>query len=135
MISIASVSTAADRPRSPEHRADPRDELLGAERLRQIIIRAGVEAGHAIGRRGSCGEHDHGYGASLSHLSKHLEPVEPRHHDIEKNKCVFTANRSREPSPPVVNRLESKSLLCEIFAHELTQFNVIVDQEDRGGGR
>jgi hypothetical protein len=74
---------AAVVPRAPQQRVDARDELLGREGLREVIVRPRPEGLRLVGELALGGEHDHRHGTDGAHVLEDLKPVEPRHHKVE----------------------------------------------------
>ena len=67
-----------------QQRAHPREQFLEGERLGQVVVGAGVEAGDPLGHRIAGGQHQDGQVvAGAAELTAHLEPVQPRHHHVE----------------------------------------------------
>jgi hypothetical protein len=70
----------------PQPGPDPLDELVEVGRLDDVVVGAGGEARHHGLGAGPGGEHhDHGLGegAAGANPAADLEPVHPRHHDVE----------------------------------------------------
>ena len=107
-----------------------REEFGGPERLGQIVIRAGVEAGDAVVLRGACGEHDDGDAAALPHKAEKLKAVKVGKHDVQKDQIVSAGERAGEALAAVVRRLEPKAALGKQLGQKLTQLSVVVDEED-----
>ena len=68
-----------------QHRADARRELVGVERLGDVVVGAEVEAlglvrGRALGR-----QQDDRDGAALAQLAHDLDAVEVGHDDVEQD--------------------------------------------------
>ena len=82
------VGEAEDLLRARRHPAQKRpqagEQLLERERLREVVVRAGVEAGDAALHLGAGGQHQHGHAVSLSaDPAAHLQAVDARHQDVE----------------------------------------------------
>ena len=64
----------------PEERAHARHQLLGAERLHHVVVRAHLQAHDAVGLVPARGEHDHGHvlrPAVAAHLRAEASPSRP----------------------------------------------------------
>ena len=85
----AQVGEAEHRPRllglgAAQERAQPREELLEVVRLREIVVRAGVEPFHPVAHGVACGEQEDRDPVSLpAQAARHVQPVEPGHHHVE----------------------------------------------------
>ena len=101
-----------------QQRADAGQQLAGIKRLCQIIIRPGVQPGHAVHEIGLRRQHQDGHGMVLrAQAAGDGAAVEPRHHDIEDHKivdvrfCIFQAGQasfavSTEKPPARQQRLQ-----------------------------
>ena len=70
-----------------QQRAQARLQLAQGERLDEVVVGAGVEALDAIVDRVARGEHQHGRPVTgLPQAPADLEPVEPRHRDVEDDR-------------------------------------------------
>jgi hypothetical protein len=73
---------ALEALRPAQHGADARGELLRFERLRDVVVGSGLEAGdHVEAVRASC-HHDDRYVAARSKSPTHLETVEVGKHHV-----------------------------------------------------
>ena len=59
----------------PQRHADARQQLLGAERLRHVVVGAGVERADLVGLRAARREHDDRRRAAVSQQPAHLDAV------------------------------------------------------------
>ena len=64
--------------RAPQHGTDPRDQLLGLERLGQVVVGTGVQPGDPIRPRRPRREHDDRHRAPPADLAQHLEALQAR---------------------------------------------------------
>ena len=75
--------------RPAQKRADARQQFFEGERLDQVVVGAGVQAGHLVRRRVPRRQHEHGQGhALLTQLPAEREPVHAREHDVEDQEVV-----------------------------------------------
>src|SRR5919197_121565 len=70
------------RPAAAQPRIDPRQELLTAEGLRDVVVRAGAKAPDLVELLGAGGQHQHRDVAQLPDALEHLPPVQARHRDV-----------------------------------------------------
>ena len=83
-VSDASACPAVGRLGAAQQRAQPGQQLLEGERLDQVVVGAGVEAGHAVGDRVAGGEHQDRHVVAVGAQSPaRLEAADPRHHHVE----------------------------------------------------
>jgi hypothetical protein len=80
----------AVRLRAAQQRAHARGQLGHGERLHHVIVRAEVEAPHAVVHRVARGEHEHRHGAvflrrAAAQAAQHLETVHLRQPDVENH--------------------------------------------------
>ena len=66
-----------------QQRSDTSGELLGFERLGDVVVSAGFEAGHNVVGIGTSRDHDDRHCARLSQLATVLEPVDSRQHYVD----------------------------------------------------
>ena len=72
-----------------DERAHPRQHLLDVERLRDVIVGAGVDPLHLVRPAVARGQKQHRHGAPVAApLLEHGEPVEPRQADVEHDRVV-----------------------------------------------
>ena len=70
-----------------QERPEPREQLLERERLREVVVRASVEACDAALHLGAGGQHQHGHAVPLSaDAAADLQPVDAWHQDIEDHR-------------------------------------------------
>ena len=117
--------------RAAEHGPDPGHQLFRPERLGQIIVGPRVQTGHAVclGRAGR--QHDHRDLALAPDQSEQLETVEPRHHHVQEQQVVLSAQGTGQSPAPVVHGLEPNIPAGEKLLEELAQFDVVVHEQDR----
>jgi hypothetical protein len=61
-------------------------QFLGAEWLDQVIVRAGIQTGHAVFHLAFGGEHEHRHGIGQpAQFRADFVAVELRHHDVEQD--------------------------------------------------
>jgi hypothetical protein len=77
--------------------AEPCEELVERERLREVVVCAGIEARHAVTDGVSGGQHQHRRPDLLpSELAARLEAVDPGQHDVEHDRVVLRGERHPE---------------------------------------
>src|ERR1700730_9712413 len=68
---------------SPKDSTDAREELIGIERLDQIVIRTFVQSFNSIATMGPSRQHDDRHGTMTTDLVQQSEAIDMRQHDIK----------------------------------------------------
>jgi len=82
-----------------QDRGDPEHELLRAERLREVIVRAEFQSADAVGFVLACGQHQDRHAGRVRILPQASEDVEAAHpgeHQVEHDESWALAFRERE---------------------------------------
>ena len=87
--------------------------------LGKIIIGPGIETGHAICLGRASREHDHRDLALAPNQPEQLETIEPRHHHVQKQQVVLSAQCPGQSPAPVIHGLEPDIPAGEKFLEEL----------------
>src|SRR5690606_20738606 len=107
------------------------DELIRAERLRQVVVRTALhrldgELGAAVR-----GHHDdHAGAAAAAILLEELEAAEPRHAEVAQHDVGLELERTREALLAVARRLHLVALLRQDGRHGLPQAWFVVDDQN-----
>jgi hypothetical protein len=67
----------------PQHGPDAGDKLAGAERLGHVVVGADRQPDHEVGLVVTGGQHDDRHPPVGLDAPAHLQPVEPRQHEVE----------------------------------------------------
>jgi hypothetical protein len=81
--------------------AEPGENFFKIERLDDVIVRAGVEAFHAVARLVARGEHEHGRFFGFAQALQNFPAVHARQHHVEHDGVVVRAFGVEEPSSPL----------------------------------
>ena len=114
---------------------DPGDELLGLERLDDVVVGAGLQADHDVDGVALGGEHDDGYAGLRADLLADVDAVLAGQHQVEQHHVgpVVVERLQREVAaghhPPV------EPLLAQHDREHLRQRGVVVHDEDATLGR
>jgi hypothetical protein len=127
-------------PASPHDRADARDQLADAERLRQIIVGAALEAEHLVGLAVARGQHQdrrllvRTLGA---HGAAQTDPVETGQHHIQDQQIESGRARPIERLASVTRLVDIESRQLEMQPQQLANRVFVFHDEDAaaGGGR
>ena len=120
-----------DAGRAPDDRPDAGRQLVGVERLGDVVVGAEVEALRLVGGRALGREEDHRHRALLAELAHDLDPVEVRHDDVEEDDVgadllglgegVLAAGRGDDP----------EALLAQRDGDELRDPGLVIGDEDQ----
>src|SRR5207247_8909650 len=105
------------RAGTPQHRANPRQELAQAEGLGHVVIGAQLQSLDAIGFLAAGGQHDDGNVEPLgAQLAADVPAAHARHHDVEKEQVRRLRQREGEAAPAIAGgarliALEAKVVL------------------------
>ena len=129
-LSLDRVVVALD----PEERADAREELVAVERLRDEVVRAGLDRSPLLGsfaRR----EHDHRQNCGLlprTQLPADGVAVEPGHHHVEQHEVRGSRESELEGAVAVHRRDDVVAVRLEHGLEESHVLGNVVDDEDSG---
>ena len=130
MSSKARIAGARLRARrAAEDGADARRELVGVERLGDVVVGAEVEALGLVGRRALGREQDDGDGTSLAQLAHDLDAVEIGHDDVEQDDVRPDLLGLLERLFAAVRGDDAEALLAEGDRDELGDPRLVVGDE------
>ena len=116
-----------------QNRLDPGDQLLRAERLGQVIVRADFESGHDVALLGFRGQHDdrHSSGPRIAaEAAADRQAVDTGQHQIEQNQIRFEFGRLSQRSLAGVAKLDPvESLFVQVVADQLLNRFLILDYQ------
>ena len=116
---------------APQQRAQAREQLAQGERLDQVVVGAGIEAGDAVVDRVARGEHeDRRAVAGLAHAPAHLEAVDVRHGDVEHDGVDLLAGDAVERLAAVLGEGHVVALEGQRPLHRRAQRRLVVDHQD-----
>jgi len=131
------ILVEAARSGPAEHRADAAAQLGEAERLRHIVIGAGLQAEYGVGLAVARREHDHRYDvAPRPQLAAHGVAVRAgAERDVEQDDVGVVGRRTVERRARVGDRQDAVALALEGSAQHVAQRRLVVHYEDiqRGG--
>ena len=114
-----------------DERAEPGQELGEGERLRQVVVRAGVEARDPVVDRVTGGQHQHRHpDARPAQLAAGLEAVAAREHHVEDDRVVGV--RLGHPERVVAGGRDVRgvALLGEPAADEARHLQLVLDNKN-----
>ena len=119
------------RPEPPKQRAQPGQQLVERERLDDVVVGARVEAGDPVGDLVARGQHQDGQRvAGPAKAPAGLEPVQPRHRDVEDDRVDAVAAQSVERLLAVAGQLDVVALQLEGTAERVPDGGLVVDDEN-----
>ena len=124
--------------RAAEEGAHARDELVGAERLGEVIVGAELESHDSIRFFRAGRQHDdrqRGGRVVSTNRATDFEAVHLREHEIEDEQIRRPRGDRRERLAPRRHDLRRETGLPEIARDELSDVRVVFDDEDASGHR
>ncbi len=112
-----------------QDRANARQQFIGSEGLWQIIVRAAVQAVHAVGPGRPRRQHDHRNCAAHANLSQNFESVEARHHHVENHQIELILQSPPDRLKSVMDRFDSKTMGSEKIAHQRAELGIVFRQK------
>ena len=119
--------------RAAHQGADARDELVGAERLGQVVVGADVEPDDAVGLFGACGHHDdrdrrrRGVGAKRA---AHLQPAHAGQHDVEDHEIEWLFAGAGERVIARSDGVRRPTGSLDVVSNELGDVAVVFGDQD-----
>ena len=115
---------------SPEHRPDPSGQLLGHERLRDVVVGPSLQPGDDVEAVRSCGHHDDRHVAPSPQATAHLEAVEIRQHHVEEYAVSGPPLERRQPRFARRSLVDIVALIAEEDRRLLADARIVFDQKD-----
>ena len=106
----------------------------GMERLRDVVVRAQVEALGLVGGRTLGRQEDHRHRPPLAQLLHHLDAVDVGHHDVQEHHVGAELLRLPQRLFAALGRDDAESLFLEGDRDELRDPRFVVGDEDEGLG-
>jgi hypothetical protein len=117
-------------PPSAHEPAQPRHDLLEAERLGDVVVAAGSDAGDAVLDGVLRGEEQHGHvGVGAAHPAQHLEAVDVREHDVEEHDVRRELARGADPGGARTGRADLPAVVAQRHRQQILQHRLVVDDE------
>ena len=120
--------------RTPQDGADAGGQLVGVERLGDVVVGAEVEALGLVGGRALGRQQDDGDRAPLAELAHDLDAVEVGHDDVEQDDVRPDLLGLLEGLLAAVGGDDAEALLTEGDRDELGDAGFVVGDEDEGLG-
>ena len=133
--SPATRRVASRRVRGAAHeRLDAGKQLREGERLRQVVVRAALEAADPVLDRALRAQEEHGdLAARRAQPADEAQPVEPRKHHVDDRGVVARRLGQRQARLPVRGVVDRVAGLLEPAHDERGDLGIIFDHEDAHG--
>ena len=115
--------------RAPENRADTSQQFTRIEWLREVVVGPDLEPDDSIDLAPTRGQHENWHPRTCADGAQGVEPVQRRQHDVENHDVEIARRCELRASRTVVDRIDLKPLGREILGDELTELDVVVDDE------
>jgi hypothetical protein len=103
------------------------------QRLRNVVVRASVQAGDALGFIIACREHNHRHHGPLAEPLKNVKSIQDRKHHVQQDQIVSAPDGAGQASRPRVHGVNAEVLRRQELRDQGTQRDIVIDQEDRSG--
>lgn len=126
---------------APQHGVDAGQQLARRERLAEVVVRADLQADDAVDLVAAGGEQDDGHIVVAGpQIAQGREAIDLGHHQIKYDQRRALALEARGQAVTVMQHRHGKALLGQVFAQQVAQFDVVIDDQDLGaahlsGGR
>ena len=115
-----------------DQRAQARFQFLDRERLGQVVVGAGAQAGEFLVERVARGQHQHRRRLArfLAQAPADLDAVQARQHQVEHDDVVGVLRREAIAVEAVGGVIHLETAALEVFAHHFRDVAVVLDDED-----
>jgi len=118
----------------PQQRLHPRQQLAHAERLRDVVVGAALEADDFVRLAIAGRQHQNGRIAALAFRAQraaHRHAVEARQHHVENDDVEALSPPERQPGASVGRLLDGEAGKAEVQAQQVANGRLIFDDEHR----
>ena len=123
--------------RTAQQRAHPRHQLANAERLRQVIIGAALEAKHLIALLTASREHQDWHvlvGSLAPDRATDRDAIDAREHQVENDEVERARVGADERGLAVAHGLGLETLEAEVEHDQVTNMRIVFDDQYAGHG-
>src|SRR5438270_9454825 len=117
--------------RPPEHRPHPGDELLRRERLRDVVVRAELQADELVALLVAPAEDEDRDRRVATEGPRDVEAIELRQAEVQHDEIGMLRACARERLRPIGGARDRESRVLEVVPGELDDLRLVVDDEDR----
>src|SRR4051794_8304038 len=122
--------------RAAQDRPDARHELARVERLREVVVRADLEADDLVDVLVACGQHEDRHVGALANPLADLDAVDVREHQVEDDQRGRLRRHLRERLAAGRRRLDGVAGVLQVERDEGRDRALVLDDQDgRDGGR
>ena len=121
---------AAARLAPAKQRAHPREKLVVGERLDEIVVGTGVQAGDAVGDGVAGGQHQDRDVRSGAQPPAHLDAVDARQHHVEDDEVGWLVARFDERVGTVGHDVDRVALVRERAPERRSEASIVVHHQD-----
>ena len=114
---------------APKPGADPSDELLGLERLDDVVVGAGLEAEHDVDRVGLGRQHHDRHPRLGPDLLADIDAVAAREHQVEQHQVGLGVPEDADGTQPVAAEDRVETLPPQHDSQHLGQGRIIIHYE------
>ncbi len=123
------------RHRAAQQGAHSRQQLVEGERLHEVVVRAGVEAGDTVRHGVARGEHQHRGAVALQpHPAAELEPVHARHEHVQHDRVGSSLAERHERLAAVSREQHVVAVQPQCALHRLAHGGLVVDNQNAHRG-
>jgi hypothetical protein len=129
-LSTNAVGVAQLRCRCPSQQAlDPREQLLSAERLGQVVVGSGPQRAHLFELGAERCEHHDGHVAQLTNPLEGRPAVELGHRDVEHDQAGTLVEQELQRLPAVLGLADPIAGARQQLRDERADVGVVVDHQ------
>jgi hypothetical protein len=135
---LAARAPFVEQPLEPDQTAHPGHQRLVLDRFGQEVIGPRLQSPQSLGGFAERGDHYHGNVQRrrvILQPAATLEPVHPRHHDVEQDEIRLPLMRHAERLEPILGTGDLKVLGRKLGFQQAGVGRHIVDDQDPGGHR
>ena len=119
--------------RAAQQRLHAREQLLSAERLRDVVVGAAAQPAHLVQLAGARGQHQHGHVAEVADALERLPTVQLRHRDVEHDEIGRVVLQPPQRLEPVRRLDDAVAGAFEQYPHEATHIVLVLHDEHLSG--
>ena len=124
------ISRRCGALRSAQHRPHPRHQLLRAERLRQIVVGAQLQADQLVRLLGPRGQHDDRDLSFAAQGAGDVQAIQSGQSQVQHHKVGPARAHSAERGRPIDRREHGEPTVLEIVADQLHDPRLVVHHKD-----
>jgi hypothetical protein len=127
------VTTGSAGAGGPPHRgAQPGQQLVHAERLGHVIVRARIQRGHLLALLAPRRQHDDRGGRPAAHAPDHVGAVHVRQAEVQDEHVRALAGHGGQPRGAVGGRADLVLARGQVDPQRVQDRRLVVDDQDLG---